>query len=345
MTSLALIFIGFSILSVPVLSLTHFRECNYSGQIWARVFGSVLIFSLAGLQLAHWGWLYLDEPWVRTLPYRTLLFVVAPVFWAFSAPLLRSDALGGFRRMDVAHALPVVGSPWLSDEVALPLAFLVGGGYLLALARQVYRLHEQRDQYARELLILGSIFVIALAVAGLGIFQAKLPDKLFFVLYSIAIGLAFLLVQIALGLRPHLPEEVTATAKAAYANSTLNRVDREAAIEKLGSLLVTERLYENPDLNLPGLAQRLGLSSHQLSELVNASLGKSFSRYLREQRVTAAKTMLCGEPSASVLSVGLSVGFSTQSNFYEAFREIEGMTPGQYRKLHLKGTEGRAASP
>ena len=38
--------------------------------------------------------------------------------------------------------------------------------------------------------------------------------------------------------------------------------------------------------------------------------------------------MLLAEPSASVLSVGLNVGFSAQSNFYEAFREIEGMTPG-----------------
>jgi AraC-like DNA-binding protein len=33
-----------------------------------------------------------------------------------------------------------------------------------------------------------------------------------------------------------------------------------------------------------------------------------------------------------VLSIGLCVGFTSQSNFYEAFREIEGSTPGQYRK-------------
>jgi len=62
----------------------------------------------------------------------------------------------------------------------------------------------------------------------------------------------------------------------------------------------------------------------------------TFSRYLRELRVAAAKAMLCDEPSASVLSVGLSVGFTSQSNFYEAFREIEGTTPGQFRKLHAR---------
>jgi AraC-like DNA-binding protein len=40
-----------------------------------------------------------------------------------------------------------------------------------------------------------------------------------------------------------------------------------------------------------------------------------------------------------VLAVGLNVGFTSKSNFYEAFREIEGMTPGQYRKL-----QGRVAA-
>ena len=55
--------------------------------------------------------------------------------------------------------------------------------------------------------------------------------------------------------------------------------------------------------------------------------------------------MLCAEPSASVLSVGLSVGFSSQSNFYEAFREIEGMTPGALTALlaHVKKATSLAA--
>ncbi|MBL8472052.1 MAG: AraC family transcriptional regulator, partial [Rhodocyclaceae bacterium] len=231
---------------------------------------------------------------------------------------------------------PIAIAPWLSAELALPIAFLIGAGYLLALARNVYQLRAQRDQFAREIRILGAIFAIALGVAAMGILQAQLPGKLFYVFYAIAIGLAFLLVQIALGLRPQLQEEVSETAKAAYANSTLTRVDRPAAIQRLEALMEDERLYEDADLSLAGLAQRLDLTAHQLSELLNADLGKSFSRYLREQRVSAAKTMLCAEPTASVLSVGLSVGFSAQSNFYEAFREIEGMTPGQFRKRHAR---------
>jgi AraC-like DNA-binding protein len=30
----------------------------------------------------------------------------------------------------------------------------------------------------------------------------------------------------------------------------------------------------------------------------------------------------------------MSVGFTSQSTFYEAFRELTGMTPGQFRKIH-----------
>lgn len=343
MTSLALLLVGFSVFSAVLLAVTHFREANYSGQGSAKSLGLVLIAALAGLQVGHWGWLYLNIPWIETGAYRLLLFTVAPVFWAFSQCILRADGSVILRRFNLVHSLPLLVAPTLSADIALTVAFSVGGGYLVALARDIYRLRAEREQYARELALLGAIFLIAVAVAFLGVVQGRLPDKLFYVLYAIAIGLAFLLVQVALALRPHLAVEVSETAKAAYANSTLTHIDREAVLARLNELMSTQRLFEDPDLSLAQLAARLELSSHQLSELMNAHVGKSFARYLREQRIAAARVMLCAEPSASVLSVGLSVGFSAQSNFYEAFREIEGTTPGQFRKLVLKGAIPTAA--
>ena len=110
------------------------------------------------------------------------------------------------------------------------------------------------------------------------------------------------------------------------------------------ALVLPSQLFNAPVDGLPAaamvapevLAARLDLSPHQLSELLNTRLGKGFARYVREQRVEAAQTMLRDEPAASVLSVGLSVGFSATSNFYDAFREIAGTTPGQYRKLQRR---------
>jgi AraC-like DNA-binding protein len=217
--------------------------------------------------------------------------------------------------------------------MALPLAFIVGACYLLWLARSLGALRNERAYFRLEIILLGGVFIIAIGVSALGLFLSALPEKLFFNLYAISIGVAFLLVQLTLGLRPQLSAEVSEAAQESYASSTLTNVDCDAVLSSLDSNMLTERAYEDAELSLPRLAAKLSISAHQLSELMNTRLGKGFSRYLREQRINAAKAMLWDEPSASVLSIGLSVGFTSQSNFYEAFREIEGMTPGQYRKL------------
>ncbi len=341
MKALALLLIGFSLFSAVVLALTHFRRRHYADQPAARVMGLTLLAALAGIQVAHFAWLYFDRPWIETLPYRLLLFAVAPAFHFFSRPLMVGFSGAAKRSEWVAHALPIVGSLVLPPAVALPVAFLIGAGYLAWLGRCIYLLRGERAHFRLEIRWLSGVFAIALGASALGIVGVGMPDKDFFVWYAIAIGSAFVLVQITLGLRPALSTEVTQAAQAAYASSTLGNVDCAAALARLAALMADQGVYKDPDLSLASLARRIGISSHQLSELINTRLGVSYSRYLREKRVAAAKAMLLAEPSASVLSVGLGVGFTSQSNFYEAFRELEGMTPGRYRKLH---TVARAAA-
>lgn len=336
MIPLALLLIGFSLFSALLLALTHFRSDQYRERTLSRRMGLLLLIALSTLQSVHFVWLYLDLPWVEGGAYRMALFAVAPAFFLFSQPLLKPDVTY-WRPALLVHALPLGAAPFLPGDLALPQAFIVGAGYLLWLGRCLYALRADRGNFLREMILLGGVFAIAIGVSVLGLMQASLPGKLFFSLYAIAIGAAFFLVQTVLGLRPELTAEVAETAQTAYGNSTLRNVDCEAALSQLDVLMTAERLHVDPELSLPTLAGRLGLSTHQLSELMNVRLGKGFSRYLRERRVATAKTALCEELSASVLSIGLGVGFSSQSNFYEAFREIEGMTPGQYRKLHVKG--------
>lgn len=331
MHSLALLLTGYSLFSALTLALTHFAGEDYREQLQSRRHGRLLLAALAGLQLAHFAWLELDQPWIASAPYRMALFAVAPAFYLFARPLLQAVATPWPQQ--AAHFLPALLAAALPDHIALPAAFLVGAGYLVWLARSLFALRATRAGFRRELALLGSVFAIAIGVSALGLLQASLPDKLFYRLYAIAIGGAFLLVQLTLGRRPALPAEVSEAARTTYAVSTLQQVDCPAVVARLEALMRDERRYADPELSLPRLAEQLALSPHQLSELLNARLGKSFARFLREWRVAAAREMLLAEPSASVLSVGLNVGFTSQSTFYEAFREIEGMTPGQFRKL------------
>lgn len=333
MDALAVLLIGFSVFSALTLAITHFRGEAYRDLPQARHAGLLLLLALAALQVAHFAQLHVQLAWTATPAYRVTLFVVAPAFFLFSRPILEPAREGLAGWQIGAHAAPALGAAFIPAPLAWPMAFTLGAGYLLWLARRLYPLRDSRAHFRVELLLLGVAFGLAVGMAGLGLWVDARQDRLLLSLYASAIGLAFLLVQLTLGLRPRLSEDVRDTARTAYAHTTLAKVDCEAALARLDGLMRAQRLYADPDLDLAGVAQRLGLGTHQLSELVNSRLGKGFSRYLREQRVAAAQAMLVAEPRASVLSVGLSVGFTSTSNFYDAFREIAGCTPGQFRKL------------
>lgn len=334
MHALALLLTGFSIFSALTLALTHFRRANYAGQRYAQIMGVLLLLVLASLQLIHFVYLEYGIEFMHNAGYRVLLFSVAPAFYLFAKPILQPDSR--YRLHQLAHGIPLLAVPFLPDQTALPLAFAVGAGYLLWLARSLYVLRAQRSHFRLELSILGLVFLIAAAVLVLGLMLPLLDERLFFSLYAIAIGGAFLLVSMVLNFAPRLSTDVTEAARATYAVSTLANVDCTQMLDKLAALMAQQRLYQQPELDLPTLAAQVGLSNHQLSELINSHLGKSFSRYIREYRVEAAKKMLLAEMSASVLSVGMNVGFTSQSNFYDAFREITGITPGHFRKINVK---------
>ena len=108
------------------------------------------------------------------------------------------------------------------------------------------------------------------------------------------------------------------------------RILEERPLLAQGQLL-DEKVFQNENLNLKILAEAIGLSSHQLSELINTRFGTGFSRYVRERRIDEAKRLLREDKDASILSISLATGFRSQSNFYAAFREIAGVAPGTYR--------------
>ncbi len=328
--ALALLLIGFSVINTGLLALFAFRQQN---KVVAYL-SVVLLALLASIQLLNFVYLEFAYPWVHSWFYNVLLFMVAPTFYLLSAPLL--EAQTGLLSKRWIHFLPVLLALILPPAWALPLAFVVGAGYLLRLALNIYALRAQRSRFRLELLGLALIAVLAVLIILLGVSNSFVPDPVFFSLYASAIGGGFVLVSAVLSLAPQLPTEVAEAARETYAVSTLGKVDCDVVLQQLNQLMQSSKRYQDAELDLPNLSEALGLTHYQVSELINTRLGKSFSRYLREQRVEAAKAQLLDEPKATVLGIGLAVGFSSQSNFYEAFREIVGMTPGQFRKLNQK---------
>lgn len=323
---------GYSLFCGLALAITQLGFGQLQHKPWLRGACGVCLAAVMVLQGVHMAWFVLGWAGYQTVIYRMALFLVAPAFMLFALPLLTSTEPKASGRQLALHGLPLLLGVFLPWHTALPVAFAIGAGYLVWLAKALYALRQAAGDYRAELLGLWGVFAVALMACVLGLLQWQWGGLWFFYVYASAIGLAFWALQILLSIKPQLATTVMETAAATYAQSTLTKLDCEQLLQQLTHLMAQQRVYEQADLSLPQLAQQLGVTGHQLSELLNSRLGKGFSRYVREQRVAAAKQMLTQEPSVSVLAIGMSVGFTSQSNFYEAFREIEGMPPGQYRK-------------
>ena len=328
--NITIFLIGFSIISIVVLALTHLSYREYQGKLLSRLAGLGLLFGLAALQFFHFSFLQGDGSLIHSKVYTLLLFTVSPAFYFFSRDFLKVE--NSYHPLLVLHALPLIIGFFLPREYALPFAFFIGTGYVLWLSQIVYSLREQRARFKQELVALAAMFVVALLVLLLGVALPVINETFFYTTYASLIGLSFVVAVFTLLRFPDITEEMAEAAQAAYATSTLKNVDSNALELKLRQLMEVDKLYINETLSLSNLAEQMEITTHQLSELINTRFDKSFSQLVREYRVNEAKRMLIDEPKASVLSIGLSTGFTSQSNFYTAFRDITGMAPGNFRK-------------
>ena len=91
------------------------------------------------------------------------------------------------------------------------------------------------------------------------------------------------------------------------------------------------------DLSLDEMAQAVGLSTAHFARMFRKSTGETPHQFVLRQRLERAKAMLRA-PDARVLDVAVACGFKTQQHFAQAFRDVWGVSPTEYRQ-DLVGSE------
>jgi AraC-like DNA-binding protein len=198
-------------------------------------------------------------------------------------------------------------------------------------------------------LLLGAmvVWVMAIASSGLALLGIRILDSglsfapLALVVFVYMIGI--------LGLRqpevfwpPTPPDDDVGAAETPpaptdgtkYRKSGLEPA-RAAAIEKaLLALMEDDGPQEDSDLTLQDLADRLEVSPHNLSEVINRRLGASFHDFVNGYRVEEAKRRIRDPKLAhqTILAVALESGFRSKSTFNKIFKRFTGVTPSQYRR-------------
>jgi len=325
------VFVGFSVLAAPVLLIAYLffiREMQKSPV--GRVACVGLLGSMLGLQIFHL--LFLQSS-IEPFAYRTymlLLLATPPAFYFFSREVLVPGSTRSL--LHLLHLVPLASGPFLPLAWIPAISFVLGAGYAIWFAMYVFGLRRHVHRYLFELFFFCFFAVLAIAMLVLATSARALGNEVFYLTYALFTGASFVLVTAAMIWFPEILEDMSDAAHLAYASTTLRSIDVDAKLAQLDRAMTQDKIYENEDLSLAMLADAVDLSPHQLSELINTRFGYGFSRYVRKQRIAAARVLLRDDASASVLSVGLATGFRSQSNFYAAFREITGMSPGAWRK-------------
>jgi two-component system response regulator YesN len=99
--------------------------------------------------------------------------------------------------------------------------------------------------------------------------------------------------------------------------------------------------FRSPGMSLDYLAERFQLSTSYISRFLKEHSGILFSEYLFQLRYEEAKRMLV-ETDRTVKEIVNSVGYVGESKFIERFKKKEGVTPGQYRKIHAEKSKAES---
>ncbi len=82
---------------------------------------------------------------------------------------------------------------------------------------------------------------------------------------------------------------------------------------------------------VPELADALFVSVSQLHRKLDALSGMHTTQFVRHVRLTRARTELRARPADKIASIAYDVGFSNAQEFSRRFKELFGVTPGEWR--------------
>ncbi len=102
--------------------------------------------------------------------------------------------------------------------------------------------------------------------------------------------------------------------------------------EKIESLMLIDKMYENPELVISDLSNRLGTHSKKISQVINEGFGMNFNDFVNHYRTKAliAKIEEGEHNIQTLLGLALDCGFNSKSTFNRAFKRATNVSPKEF---------------
>jgi len=323
------------------LQLWFVKSTNRPAKRFLAVALAVLAFWIAGILSAD------IEPG-RQLPQFSLTFGPLIYFYVRKAiwPARK------FHRKDLLHFCPVilVQAIWLPGTVAIlkPLTFISVSTYLFLSHRLIERFYTDqkftegdRHRYEwrwldNQLASLGFVLLLWIPLIAIDYwgFHFSLDRNVYYPL-----NLLFGLMVIRMGVVVFFRSETDATVDAPLFPKPSGLTALKQKGIWLKKAVQANLYYQDPELSLSSLAEKLDLSPHELSRIINTVLKKSFTDFINEYRVAEVIRKM-QEPAydhITLLGIAYDAGFNSRTTFHRIFKQLTGKSPAEYKSEQKKG--------
>jgi putative ABC transport system permease protein len=248
-----------------------------------------------------------------------------------------------FSRKDLLHFIPVLLEQITLLNPVLPfLAFISVIAYLYCSHRLIERFYRRLkfnsgDRYRYELRWLhkllagfGLLWLLWIPYTAIDYFyyHHQLNVQAYYPFYLCA---AVILIWIAVA--AYLRPGVSMPPGTAPVLKPLLPTELKQKGIWLKKVVKENHHYEDPELSLNSLAEKLELTTHELSRILNTVLKKSFNDFINEYRV-ADVAMRMQDPAydhLTLMGIAYDSGFNSKSAFHRIFKERTGKSPAEYK--------------
>ncbi|MGZ3874162.1 MAG: ABC transporter permease [Mucilaginibacter sp.] len=216
------------------------------------------------------------------------------------------------------------------------LAYLYGSFRLIERFYRRFKFNDLSDRYRHKLrwlhrLLMGFGLLWLLWIPYVAVdhfyYHGRMDIHAYYPLYIL---LAFVMIRIAAAgfLKPEI---------GVFQTAPVSKPMLPAALKQKGTWLKkaveTGQYYRDPELSLGSLAEKLEMTTHELSRVINVALKKSFNDFINEYRVAEVirKMQDPANDHITLLGIALESGFNSQSTFTRIFKHMTGKSPIVYK--------------
>ena len=121
---------------------------------------------------------------------------------------------------------------------------------------------------------------------------------------------------------------------------TLNEQIKEEYLDKILSYMESDKPFLDKNFTVYKLSQYLDLSPTYTSRVINKVYGKNFKDFVNCYRIEKACKNLLNDnmKKYTIEAIAQESGFNSRTAFYNAFKRVMNMSPGEYISRHEKNS-------